>query len=170
MSMKPLNQQERSSNFMRYILALAVTLALFGMLFFTGSHLPQKELEVLRSQNAEYKTAMTKQTKMVSLMDSIQANLDVLDKPGSNAAFSEAEVNNLMVQMKNNITDSTGMNEVYKKVVSTYQKMMQDKSVIRNMRKDSEAGTDCAKQLEQAHKDIMDYQKMLLGAGLNVPK
>ena len=170
MSMKPLNQQERNSNFIRYILALAVTFGLFGMLFFTGSHLPQKELEVLRSQNAEYKAAMSRQTKMVALMDSIQANLDVLDKPSANAAFSEAEVNNLMVQMRNSITDSTGMNEVYKKVVSTYQKMMQDKSVIRNMRKDTEAGTDCAKQLEQAHKDIMEYQKMLLGAGMNVPK
>ncbi len=170
MSMKPLNQQERSSAFIRYVLALAVAMLLFGMLFFVGGHMPEKELQVLRTQNAEFRNALQKQARMVSLMDSIQANLDLLDKPGANATFSEAEVNNLLVQMRSNITDSTGMNEIYKKVVTTYQKMMQDKAMIRNMQKDSEAGTDCAKQLEQAHKDIMEYQKMLLSAGMNVQK
>ena len=168
MSMKPLNQQERNSAFLRYVLALAVSLLLFGILFFTGSRLPQKEMQILRNQNAEYKSAMDKQAKMMSLMDSIESNLSVLDKPDANAALSETVVSNLLVQMKSNIADSTGMNEIYKKMVSTYQKTMQDKSIIRNMRKDSEAGTDCSKQLEQAHRDIMEYQKMLLSAGVNM--
>lgn len=118
MSMKPLNQQERNSAFVRYILALAVSLFLFGVLFFTGSRLPQKELQILRNQNAEYKSAMDKQARMMSLMDSIESNLAVLDKPDANAALSETVVSNLLVQMKSNIADSTGMNEIYKKMVS----------------------------------------------------
>ena len=167
MSMKPLNQQERNSAFVRYILALTVSLILFAMLFFTGSHLPQKEMDMLRSQNAEYKMAMEKQGRMMALMDSIQANLDLLDKPDANAVLSEQMAGSLLIQMRSYITDSTGTNEIYKKIATTYQKMMQDKAMIRNMHKDSEAGTDCAKQLDQARQDIKDYQKMLLSAGIN---
>ena len=170
MSMKPLNQQERTSTFIRYILALAVSMLLFGMLFFIGSHLPQKELDVLRSQNAEYKNAIDKQAKMLSLMDSIEANLTVLDKAGADAAYSETEISNLLVQMKTNISDTSGINVIYKKIVSTYQRTMQDKRMIRDMRKDSEAGTECAKDLEKANKQIMDYQMMLVSMGANVPK
>ena len=48
--------------------------------------------------------------------------------------------------------------------------MMDDKGTIRNMKKDHEAGGDCSKQLEQAKRDIMEYQKMLTSAGMAVPK
>lgn len=170
MSMKPLNQQERNSTFIRYILALIVSMLLFGMLFFTGSRLPQKELDILRSQNAEYKNSIDKQSKMLSIMDSIEANLAILDKAGADATYGETEVSNLLVQMKSNITDTSGINIIYKKIASTYQRTMQDKHMIRDMRKDSEAATACAKDLEKANQQIMDYQKMLLSMGANIPK
>ena len=170
MSMKPLNQQERNSTFIRYILALAVSMLLFGMLFFTGGHLSQKEVDILRSQNAEYKSAIDKQSKMMSIMDSIEANLTVMDKPGADAAFGETEVGNLLVQMKSNISDTSGMNILYKKIASSYQRALQDKRMIRDMRKDSQAAADCAKDLEKANKQIMDYQMMLVSMGANVPK
>ncbi|MCW3128075.1 MAG: hypothetical protein JWO03_3733 [Bacteroidetes bacterium] len=170
MSMKPLNQQERNNTFIRYILALIVSMLLFGALFFTGSRLPQKELDVLRTQNAEYKSAIDKQAKMLSLMDSIEANLAVLDKAGADASYGETEVSNLLVQMKSNIADTSGINLIYKKIASNYQRAMQDKHMIRDMRKDSEAGTECAKDLEKANKQIMDYQMMLVSMGANVPK
>jgi hypothetical protein len=143
---------------------------LFGMLFFTGSHLPQKELEILKSQNLEYRNAIDKQSKMISIMDSIEANLAVLDKPGADATYSETEVSNLLVQMKSNISDTSGVNLIYKKIAATYQRQMQDKHLIRDMRKDSEAATTCAKDLEKANKQIMDYQIMLVSMGANVPK
>ena len=170
MSMKPLNQQERNSAFIRYILALVISLVLFGMLFFTGSRLPQKEVQMLRNQNAEYKSAMDKQARIRSLMDSIDANLSALDKPDANAALAEAEVSNLLVQMKGNIADSTGMNEIYKKIVATYEKVMQDKSLIRNLRKDSEAGTDCAKQLDKVNNLYTECQKELASTRVNMQK
>jgi hypothetical protein len=143
---------------------------LFGTLFFTGSRLPQKELDILRSQNAEYKSAIDKQSKMISIMDSIEANLAVLDKAGADATYSETEVSNLLVQMKSNISDTSGINLIYKKIASTYQKMMQDKHMIRDMRKDSDAAIACSKDLEKANKQIMDYQMMLVSMGANVPK
>jgi hypothetical protein len=170
MSMRPLNQQERNSTFLRYLLALAVSMLLFGVLFFTGSRLPQKELDILKSQNLEYRTAIDKQARMLSIMDSIEANLTLLDKAGSDVTYSETEVSNLLVQMKSNISDTSGINVIYKKIASTYQKMMQDKHLIRDMRKDSEAATGCAKDLEKANKQIMDYQMMLVSMGANVPK
>ena len=170
MSMKPLNQQERNSIFIRYLLALAVSMLLFGMLFYTGSRLPQKELDILRSQNAEYKSAIDKQSKMLVLMDSIEASLDILDKAGTDATYSETEVSNRLVLMKSNISDTTGMNVVYKKIVSNYLKTMNDKRVIRSMRKQSDDGVQCAKDLEKANSQIMEYMKMLTSMGANAPK
>jgi hypothetical protein len=143
---------------------------LFGMLFFTGGHLSQKEVDILRSQNAEYKSAIDKQSKMIAIMDSIEANLAIMDKPEGDAAIGETEVGNLLVQMKSNISDTSGMNLLYKKIASNYQRALQDKRMIRDMRKDSQAATDCAKDLEKANKQIMDYQMMLVSMGANVPK
>ena len=107
---------------------------------------------------------------MLSLMDSIEANLAVLDKPGADASYGETEVSNLLVQMKSNLTDTSGINLVYKKIASNYQRAMQDKRMIRDMRKDTDAKTDCQKDLEKANQQIMDYQKMLISMGANVPK
>jgi hypothetical protein len=168
--MKPLNQQERTNAFIRYILALAVSMFLFGTLFYTSSRLPQKELEVLKNQNAEYKGAIDKQAKILGLMDSIEANLAVLDKAGADASYGETEVSNLLVQMKSNIADTSGINVIYKKIAANYQRTMQDKHMIREMRKDNEAAAQYKSDLEKAKEQIMDYQKMLISMGANVPK
>jgi hypothetical protein len=125
---------------------------------------------MLRNQNAEYKIAMDRQARMRSLMDSIDANLSSLDKPDANAALGEAVVSNLLVQMKGTITDSTGMNEIYKKIVATYEKVMQDKALIRNLRKDSEAGTDCSKQLDKINSLYTECQKELAATRVNMGK
>lgn len=168
--MKPLNQKERNNALLKYILALAVVLLLFGIVFYMGSNVSKKEMEVLRSQNEEFKTAMNKQTKMLGLMDSIEANLAVLDKPDANATFSEGMVTNLIIQMNNELSDSSSSNTVYKRIAADYKKMMDDKAMIRNLKKDSESGGDCAKELEKAQALNLEYMKMLTNAGLNVPK
>ena len=129
-----------------------------------------KEMEVLRKQNTEYKNMADKQAKMISMMDSIESNLAILDRPDANATYTETVVSNLMIQMNNELTDSSSANLVYKKIAADYKKMMDDKGTIRNMKKDQEAGGDCSKQLEQAKRDIMEYQKMLTSAGMAVPK
>jgi hypothetical protein len=47
---------------------------------------------------------------------------------------------------------------------------MQDKHMIREMRKDNEAAAQYKSDLEKAKEQIMDYQKMLISMGANVPK
>lgn len=168
--MKPLNQQERNSALIKYLVALAICLLMFGLIFYVGSNVSKKEMEVLRKQNSEFKTSMDKQTKMLGLMDSIEANLALLDRPDANATFSEGMVTNLIIQMNNELNDSSASNIVYKRIAADYKKMMDDKSMIRNLKKDSEAGGDLSKKLEEANKTILEYQKIIAQTGASLPK
>lgn len=168
--MKPLNAKDRTQALLLFLALLIVSITLVVCAIFFDFSMPTKENAVLKKQYQEMQEMMSNQNRMLGLMDSIESNLAVLDKPDANATYTEGVVTNLLIEMNNSLKDSSSSGIVYKKIAANYRQMLDDKARIRNLRKDTEEGGDCAKELEQCKRDILEYQKMLTNAGVGLPK
>lgn len=64
--MKPLNQQERNSALLKYLLAFVICLVLFALVFYVGSNVSKKEMEVLKNKIQSLKLAWINKLKCLA--------------------------------------------------------------------------------------------------------
>jgi hypothetical protein len=97
--MKPINQQERKSLFLQFLVLYVITLVLIVVTMHFFYKVPQKELEVLRDQKEKFKSYDQGPRKVLNKMGEADSLLTLI-KAGKDISKSEADLQEICSQIK----------------------------------------------------------------------
>ena len=118
--MKPLNQAERTSAFLKFLLFFTITIVFIIIAVFFGVRVPLEENKKLKQQITAYQNEQLSTAKFSAGMTDLQPLLDTLGSPG---AQTEAVYNQITTKLRDLQTQTdkvaSGNDNIYAKTIST---------------------------------------------------
>jgi hypothetical protein len=131
--MKPLNQAERTSAFLKFLLFFTITIVFIIIAVFFGVRVPLEENKKLKQQITAYQNEQLSTAKFSAGMTDLQPLLDTLGSPG---AQTEAVYNQITTKLRDLQTQTdkvaSGNDNIYAKTISTLYALQSANTVLQN--------------------------------------
>ncbi len=150
--MEVLNQKERTSSFLLFLLMFLITVGLLFAAFFFSYKLPWKENAVLRAQNKKLEYEFQYQKKFITSLENVDAQIDSLETVNEGYFFVEQSIIKDLINLRGEIPkDSLDDRSMYENLILTYNKLVDAK---RDLKKVATA----RQNIIDLEKDVAEYQ------------
>lgn len=125
--MEPLNSQERTVALFKFLGLFLVTILLVCTALYFDWEMPNKQIQMLKEENARLSQGYNNTRSILVTMDSISNQLNrYASEP--NKGFAEAQINQGLINLsKLNFGDSTDFGRIVRLSWQSYQTQLQDK-------------------------------------------
>ncbi|MFN0030914.1 MAG: type VI secretion system TssO [Flavobacteriales bacterium] len=131
--MDPLNAQERSTAFMKFLSVFVVTLLIALVAAFIAMQIPKKEKADLAKQKEQLERELRTQGIIKIKMDSIEHWLIELDAKNASVNMLDTKISNMIVEMEAYQNDSSNFGKIMFKANEAYTALKNEKmSMHRN--------------------------------------
>ena len=161
--MKPKNNKERNSSFLKFLLLFLVTTGtVVGAVYFNYK-VPSKENELLREQAKIMDEEMSYQSSFYEEMIATKLMIDSLDAPGANIKYLNSLISDKLVVLQKSIPtkDSTHLFDLHNSIVETYVELQETKDKLLELRDAESTIAEYEKALENCRADLKSTEREL---------
>lgn len=155
--MKPKNNKERQRSILKFGLLFLVSTALIVVTFFFDfDRMPIRENKILREKVTNIEKEIEFQKKFSSEIKEVISLMDSLKVDGANLEYTDALINNKMVELQNSIPskDSTYRYNMYKNMVKSYVDMQALNVKLRSFKNVDEKLTQYQDELQRLNNEV----------------
>lgn len=155
--MKPKNNKERQRSILKFALLFLVSTALIVVTFFFDfDRMPLRENKILREKVTNIESEIEFQKKFSSEIEEVISLMDSLKVDGANLEYTDALINNKMVEIENSIPskDSTYRYKMYKNMIKSYINMHALDIKLRSFKNVDEKLTQYQAELQRLNNDL----------------
>lgn len=131
--MKSINEKERNSTFLRFLLFYLLTTGVIVLGIFWGYRVPFRQNDALKQQVAAYEKEKIFNKNFFANFFSVKNQIDTLNKPGVPVDFMEGQIDQKLALLnKQAATDSADNKDLYTTLIKMQYDIKDDKKTIRN--------------------------------------
>lgn len=160
--MEILNNKERVSSFLLFLLMFVITIGIIFVAVFFSYKLPWKENEILRTENKKIQYEFLYQKKFIQELEKVDVLIDSLDNVNEGYFFLEQSINSELINIKSDIPkDSIDDKSMYENLILTYKKLMDSKRDLKQVENAKDEIEDLNNQVRDYEKEITQLEKAL---------
>ena len=161
--MKPLNNKERNSSFLKFLLMFLITIATVLAAVYFNFKIPKTENKMLRDQAMSIEKSQIFQKEFYLNMTSLKGMIDSLEVPGQNISYQNSLIGSKIVEMQKSIptSDSTHLYDLHTDILQLYVELQETKDRLRSLTNAEKTIEDykialdrCSADLKQAERDL----------------
>lgn len=165
--MEPLNQKERNSAFLKFVIMFICTIIVVLVAAFFDFKIPVKQNIYLQQENDNLKAQLSYQSTYLAKMDSLYNWILQMGKPGSDNMRLDRKAADMVVEMEKFQNDSTSIGKIIKQCNAAYAMLLLNK---RDLLQGNQGTSEEIKKLneklkekdEELKKKNEEYQTLLL--------
>lgn len=162
--MKPKNNKERRSSILKFALLFIASITLIVITFFFDfDRVPLRENKVLREKFSAIEREIKFQEKFSEEVKNVIALMDSLKVEGANLEYTDALINNKIVELQNSIPtqDSTYRYNMYKNIVKSYVDLQAANVKLRSFKNVDEKLSQYQDELNRLNNDLSQKNKTI---------
>ncbi|MGM5632033.1 type VI secretion system TssO [Apibacter raozihei] len=158
--MEVLNKKERLISFLLFISLFLITVVIIVVSVFFNFHLPWRENEELKKENASMINEFRFQSKFEEQMELLKKYIDSIDMPNQDTYYYQQKSVDMVIKMEQNIPsqDSVRRGLLYKNFLLTSRSLIDSKKTIKTYGK-SKAEIDTLLAKVEAYRKQIEIMK-----------
>ncbi len=155
--MKPINEKERATAFMQFIVLFVITIIIAVFLAFFPFKLRKKQVDILSEENKTLKNERTFFNGFSSRIDSLVIVVKSMDKMDpADIVRTQADIENQFKQL--NIDDSTSASKINKSLLTIFRNWTVDKQIMQGTTDLKTKVKELEAANKQLEKDVTDWK------------